>query len=55
MFEGVKTWIDIVIYFIEKTRIKLGNMKVEANWWNVLNSERDVKIKAATLIEKLVF
>ena len=42
MFEGVQPWTKMVAYFIEKNGIKLGNMKVEANWWNVINSDRDL-------------
>ena len=40
MFEGVQPWTEMVAYFIEKNGIKLGNMKVEANWCNVINSNR---------------
>ena len=43
MFEGVQPWIEMVAYFIEKNGIKVGKMKVEANWWNVIKSEWDVK------------
>ena len=44
MFEGVQPWIEMVTYFIEKTGINLGNITVEANLWNVINSERDVNV-----------
>ena len=44
----------MVTYFIEKTRVKLGNMTIEANWWNVINSERDVKCARSLIVNHLL-
>jgi hypothetical protein len=44
----------MVEYFIEKNGIKLGNMKVEANWWNVINSDRDVKCTGSMIVNHLL-
>ena len=54
MFEGVQPWLEIMTYFIQKTGITLGNMKVEANWWNVINFERDVKCAGSLTINHLL-
>ena len=54
MFEGVQPWTEMVAYFIEKNGIKLGNMKVEANWWNVINSDRDVKCAGSMIVNHLL-
>ena len=35
--KGAQPSTEMVAYFIEKTGIQLGNMTVEANWWNVHN------------------
>ena len=54
MFEGVQPWAKMVAYFIQKTRIKLGNMMVEANWWNVDNYERDIKCAKSLIVNHLL-
>ena len=54
MFEGVQPWIEMVAYFTKKNEIKLGNMKVEANWWNVINSNKDVKCARSMIVNHLL-
>ena len=54
MFEDVQPWTEMVAYFIENNGIKLGNMKVEANWWNVINSDRDVKCAGSMIVNHLL-
>ena len=44
----------MVTYFIEKNGIKLGNMKVEANWWNVINYDEDVKCARSMIANHLL-
>ena len=44
----------MVAYFIEKTGIQLGNMTIEANWWNVINSKRDVKCARSLIVNHLL-
>ena len=46
--------IEMVAHFIEKTIIKLGNMTVEAKWWNIINSERDVKCAGSLILNHLL-
>ena len=54
MFEGVQPWTEILAYYIEKNGIKLGSMKVEANWWNVISSDRDVKCARSMIVNHLL-
>ena len=54
MFEGVQPWTKMVAYFIKKIGIKLENMMVEAIWWNVINSERDVKCTRSMIVKRLL-
>ena len=54
MFEGVHPWTKMVAYFIEKTRIMIGNMTIDINWWNVVNSERDVKCAGSLIVNHLL-
>ena len=54
MFEGVQPWTKMVVYFIENNIIKLGNMKVEANWWNGIISERHVKCAMLVIVDRLL-
>ena len=49
MFEGVQPWTKIATCFIGKNGIKLGNMKVEANWWNV-----DIKCTGSLIVSRLL-
>ena len=39
MFEGVQPWIEMLTHIIEKTIFKLGNVMVDVDWWNVINSK----------------
>ncbi len=43
MFEGSQPWTEMMAFFIRKLGIKFGNMQVEMNWWNVVNSQRQVR------------
>ena len=43
MFEGSQPWTEMMSFFIRKLGIKFGNMHVEMNWWNVVNSQRQVR------------
>ena len=54
MFEGLQPWTEMVAKFIEKNTIKLGKMKVKANWWNVINSDRDVKCTGSMIVKHLL-
>ena len=54
MFEGLQPWTEMVAYFIEKNIIKFGNKNVEANWWNVINSNRDVKCAGSMIVNHLL-
>ena len=54
MFECVQPWTKMVVYFIENNIIKLGNMKVEANRWNVINSDRYVKCAGSMIVDHLL-
>ena len=49
-----RTLSKMVTYFIEKNGIKLGNMNVEANWWNVINFDRDVKCAGSMIVNNLL-
>ena len=44
----------MVAYFVEKIGIKFGNMKVEANWQNVINSERNVKCTRSMIVNHVL-
>ena len=53
MFEGVQHWTEMVAYFLKKTGIKLGNMTIDVKWWNIINSERDVKCLGVRIVNHL--
>ena len=40
--------------YFENTRIKLGNMTFETNWWNVINCERHVKCVGSMIVNHLL-
>ena len=54
MFKGVQTSSKVVAYLTKNTIIKLGNMKVEANWWNGIISERHVKCAMLVIVDRLL-
>ena len=54
MFEGVQLRTEMMAYFIEKNGNKHGNMKVESNWWNVINSDKDVKCAGSLIVNHLL-
>jgi hypothetical protein len=40
MFEDFQPWIEMMAFFIRKSRVKFGTMQVEMHWWNVVNSSK---------------
>ena len=54
MFEGVQHWTEMVAYFLKKTGIKLGNMTIAINWWNVIDSKSNVKCARSLIVNHLL-
>ena len=46
--------MEMVASFIEKVRTLLRNIMVEANWWNVIKSKRNVKCAMLVTINHIL-
>ena len=51
---GYTTLDEMVAYFIENIGIWLENMTIQANWWNVINSKKDVKCARFVIVNDLL-
>ena len=54
MFEGVHPWTKIMAFFIGKLGIKFGSMQVEAYWWNVVDSQWQMKSAKYWVVNQFV-